>query len=144
MTDILSRPLVAVASPEDATATARAVRAHRDALGDIVLLHVVEKGGGGVDKASVEQREEHAERAFEAFRTVLSDTDVETEIAYATNVADGILEAARDVDASAIVFTSRGGGWLASVLSEDVSEDLLRNSDRPILALPDPEGGSGS
>lgn len=144
MSELLSRPVVPVASPDDATATARAIEAHLDEVGTLTLLHVVEKGGGAPDKVSVEQREEYAEEAFAAFRTALPDAEVATEITYATDVAAGIVDAAGSLDASAIVFTSRGGGWLLNVLSGDVRGDLFDESDLPIVALPSPEGGTGS
>ena len=51
---------------EDADATCRAL--DRYGPGAVVAVHVVEKGGGVPDKASVEQREEMAAEAFEVVR----------------------------------------------------------------------------
>jgi len=57
----------------DAAATTRAAEPHLD--GDIVAIHVVEKAGGAVDKAGVEQREEEAEKAFDVLRDAFGDIE---------------------------------------------------------------------
>ncbi|WP_255195401.1 universal stress protein [Halorarius litoreus] len=132
--------LVPVASEKDATATARALRAHLDHRPErITLVYVVEKAGGAADKASVEQREAAAAETFDAFREAFEDGDalaVDTDIAYDTDVADGILAVARDVSADAVAFTPRGGGLFARLLTGDVTRDLIDRADRPVLALP--------
>lgn len=135
--------LVAIASEDDARATAAALKAHLGVPPQVTVVHVVEKAGGAPDKAGVEQREVAAEAGFAAFRKALGASGegddgpiVDTEIVYATDVADGILEAARDVGADAVAFTPRGGGLFERLLTGDVTRDLVDRADRPVIALP--------
>jgi nucleotide-binding universal stress UspA family protein len=140
---LLSRPLVPVASEEDAVETCRTGFPRVAAAGGRpVVVHVIEKAGGAPDKASVEQREAAAEEAFAAVRDCAADygLDVETEVRYGTDVADAIVDAAAELDASAIVFHPRGGSWLLDLLTGDVRDRLIEESDRPVVVLPDPEG----
>jgi nucleotide-binding universal stress UspA family protein len=141
--ELLSRPLVPVASEDDAVETCRAAFRRIAAVGGRpVVVHVIEKAGGAPDKASVEQRESAAEEAFAAVRDCASgyDRDVETEIRYGTDVVEAIVGAAADRDASAIVFHPRGGSWLLDLLTGDVRDTLVDESDRPVVVLPDAEG----
>ncbi len=139
MTDLFERVLLPVAGDEDARATVRAVAPHAD--GEIIAVHVVEKAGGAPDKASVEQREQEAEAAFDVLRDALGD--VETEIRYGTNVADTIFEAADDHDVSSIVVTPRGGNRFVRLLTGDVALTLVTESDHPVVVLPDPDEEQG-
>lgn len=109
------------------------------AVGDILAVHVIEKAGGAPDKASVEQRELNAEEIFAAMADRLADPafDFETEILYGTNIAEGIVDGAQVVDATAIVFTPRGGSKWMKLLTGDVTTGLINESDIPILVLPD-------
>jgi nucleotide-binding universal stress UspA family protein len=148
MTDSLfSRVLLPVADDEDADATATAALPYVRAVdGDVVAVHVIEKAGGAPDKAGVEQREEFAEEVFEVVRDrfAAEDVAVETRIAYGTDVSETIFDVAREVDASAIVFTPRGGSRWIRLLTGDTALDLITDGDRPVIALPDPdEGGDG-
>mgnify|MGYP000515272285 CR=1 FL=1 len=134
--------LVPVASPDDARTTSRALRNYFDlSETDATFVFVVEKAGGAPDKAGVEQREAVAEDAFEAARGELPDVDIGTEIAYDTDVADGIRAAASDAEADAIVFVPREEGRLARFLTGDVALSLATESDRPVVTLPEAEVG---
>ena len=144
MTGLFDHVLLPVADPEDARATGRAVS---DRLtGPAVLVHVIEKAGGAIDKASVEQREERAEAIFDAARDVLGErVPVETQILYGTDVSERIFDAADDEDASAVVITPRGGSRWVRLLTGDVALDLVTETDRPVVVLPgvaDPDDGS--
>jgi len=134
---LLDRIIVPVANPDDAAATARAVRSYLDGTDDIVAVHVIEKAGGAPDKASVEQREQEATKIFAALRGHLPTA--ESEIRYGTDVAETIFEAASDNDATAIVFTPRGGSRWMRLLTGDVSLSLITETDRPVIVLPDVE-----
>lgn len=91
MTDTLTAHLVVpVANDEDARDTAEALDGF--AFGRITAVHVVEKGARSPAKIPMEQAEQRAEAAFEAFRDVIPDA--ETEIAYNTHVVDGVFEVA--------------------------------------------------
>ena len=133
MADLLDRVLLPVADEDDATASARALKNQQ--YGDVVVVNVIEKAGGAVDKASVEQRELDAEDMFAAASAVLGD--VETDIYYGTDIVDTIFEAADDVNATAVVVTPRGGNRFVRLLSGDVALKMITENDRPVVVLPD-------
>lgn len=139
--DLLSTVVVPVAEPDDARATARALRSRLADDAEVLVVRVVEKAGGAPDKASVEQREGIAEEAFEAFRDVLDGESVETRILYDIDVADAVFTAADDVDATAIAFTPRSGSRWVRLLTGDVALSLITETDRPVLVLPDEKAG---
>ena len=145
MTDPLLKTVVLpVASAEDAETTCAAACDRIAAAGGrVVAVHVVEKAGGAPDKASVEQREEHAGEAFEVVERRCADVGVpvETRIAYGTDVAEAIFEVADEVDATAIAFTPRGGSRWTRLLTGDVALSLVTETDRPVVVLPDHEDG---
>ncbi len=132
MTDLLGHVLVPVANEEDAVATARALTPYSPAR--VTALHVVEKGGGVPDKTPVEQSEQIAEVAFDAVRDVFPDAESET--AYGRDVVASILDAAADLEVTAVAFRPREGGRLARFLSGNLSERLITESELPVLALP--------
>ncbi len=137
MSDLFEHIVLPVASVEDAQATVRAVEPYLQEHSQIVAVHVVEKAGGAPDKASVEQRREYAGDIFDAVRAVLGD--VETDLRFDTDVRDAIFAAAEDHDATAIVFTPRGGSRWLRLLTGDVALDVVTKTDRPVVVLPDRE-----
>ncbi|MFB6152251.1 MAG: universal stress protein [Haloarculaceae archaeon] len=141
---LLDRVFVPVASEEDARTTARAAAPHlRESDGYAVVGHVIEKAGGAPDKASVEQRERRAEDVFAVIGEEFAAADVphECHLLYGTDVAERIIAAAGEHDADAIVFTPRGGSRWLRLLTGDVSLSLVTLADRPVVVLPDVEGG---
>jgi len=136
------RVVVPVANDEDAAATTAALRPHvADSDSTVIAVHVIEKAGGAPDKASVEQREQ---QATEIFATVTDGFDgvnatLETDLRFHTDIAASIIEAAHEWNASAILFTPRGGSRWRKLLTGDVTHNLVANSDIPILVLPDRE-----
>lgn len=142
MNELFERIVLPVASEEDAETTCDvALDRVADVGGRVVAVHVVEKGGGIPDKASVEQREERAEGIFSVVtnRCEEAGIPVETELAYGTDVADAIFDVADDVDATAIVFSPRSGSRWIQLLTGDVAHSLVTETDRPIVVLPDTE-----
>jgi len=138
---MFSRVVVPVANEDDAAATAGALLRYNDASPrTVIAVHVIEKAGGALDKASVEQRELAGEEVFQTVRERLQGTDItlQTEFLYGTDVGDAIIEAAHDFDASAIVFTPRGGSRWLKLLAGDVTTTLVNESDVPVVVLPDP------
>jgi nucleotide-binding universal stress UspA family protein len=136
MADLFEKILLPVASRDDARATAAALSKYEP--DEIVAVHVIEKGGGTIDKAGVEQRELEAEEIFEALQESLGHA-VETKITYGTDVAEAIFEAAHGIDASSIVITPRGGSRWIRLLTGDVALSLITESDLPVVVLPDDE-----
>jgi nucleotide-binding universal stress UspA family protein len=151
--NLLSRPLVPIASVDDAELTLEvALDRIAAASGRMTVVHVVEKAGGAPDKASMEQREGIAEEAFDLVRERAADAGVavETELLYGTDVAETLVRAAHDAGATAIVFTPRGHKWWWDLFSEDVADSLVHESDLPVVVLPSPtedeadDGGDGA
>lgn len=130
--DLMAHVLVPVSQVEDAHRTAEALIPYDP--GHVTVTHVVEKGGGTMDKTSVAHSEQLAEECYEAVRETFPDADVHT--LYETDVFDGICQAAREVDATAIVYLPRRGGRLARFLSGDLSLKLVTESPIPVVALP--------
>ena len=127
------RVVVPVADADDARATADALAGYEFA--DVIAIHVIEKGGGTPDKIPMEQAEQRADAAFEAFRDVLPDAD--SEGVYHTDIVDGVFEAAADLSATAIAFHPRGGSRLTQFLEGDPALKLVTEADRPVIALPE-------
>lgn len=131
-TDILEHVLLPVANEDDALATATALKPYEPE--QVTALHVVKKGEGVPDKTPVEQSEELATESYAAVRTVFPDAGDHT--AYSRDVVEAIFDAADEVNASAIVYRSRGGGRLMQFLSGDLSLKLVTNAAVPVIALP--------
>ncbi|MEF8891131.1 MAG: universal stress protein [Haloferacaceae archaeon] len=132
-TQFTRHALVPVAEREDARTTAQALEPYE--FGRITVLHVVEKGEGVADKTPVEQSEQVAAGAFEVFRETFPDA--ETALTYRRDVVGGIIEAADEIDASAIVFRPRGGARILQWLAGDRSLRLVTEADRPVISVPE-------
>jgi nucleotide-binding universal stress UspA family protein len=139
---LFARPLLPVANPDDAASTATAALPRIAAVGGRPLVvNVIEKGGGAPDKAPLERMEELAEESFDTVRehATAAGVDVDTETRYSTDVAETIFEAAREADVTAIVFTPRDGNRFWDLLTGGIRDDLVTESDRPVVVLPTPE-----
>ena len=130
--DLLAHVLLPVADKEDALSSATALEPYQP--NHVTALHVVEKGQGVPDKTPVAQSEAVAEESFEAVRMVFPDADEHT--AYSRDIVGAIFDAAAEVDASAIVYRSRGGNRIVQFLSGDRSLKLITTAERPVIALP--------
>lgn len=130
--DLLEHVLVPVAHADDALKTAEALARYNPE--QVTVTHVVEKAGGAPDKTPVEQSEEIAAESYDIFRDTFPDADLH--IKYARNIVKAILEAAQEVDATAIAYRSRGGNRVSHFISGDLSLKLVTRADRPVIALP--------
>ena len=136
---LFSRVVVPVANRDDAAATATTLRSYVAMDATMIAVHVIEKAGGAPDKASVEQREQRAAEIFSIITGEFDDSGVvlETDLRYGTDIASSIVGAAHDRSASAIVFTPRGGSRWRKLVTGDVTHNLVRSSDIPILIVPE-------
>ena len=137
--DIFETVFVPIANPEDAETTARAVQRYAHRESEIIVTHVVEKGEGVPDKASVEQREQFAEEAYETFLDVFPDEwgNVRFVTLYGRDVAETIIEGAEEANATVIAFTPRGGSRWVRLVTGDVARNLIENSPIPVISLPE-------
>jgi nucleotide-binding universal stress UspA family protein len=134
---LMDRIVLPVATPEDARETCRALEPHLDEVDVVVAVHVIEKGGGSMDKAPLEKREEDAEEILGIVEDRLRDeVAVDTRVVYDTDVVDGIFGAADDADATSVVFVSREGGRLVRLLSGDTATRIVSEATIPVVALP--------
>ncbi|WP_306058227.1 universal stress protein [Natronococcus wangiae] len=130
--------IVPVADPDDGERTAAALEPYLGPSSTVIAINVIEKAGGGPDKASVEQREEHADDIFRRVRETLDDAPgaLETRTVYGTDVVERIFETAREERADAVVFSAREGNRLAEFLTGDVARRLVKEATVPVVALP--------
>lgn len=137
--DMFERAVVPLADPDDAADTARALKQFVHTDSEVIVVHVVEKGEGVPDKASVEQRERFAEDAYEAFLRIIAAKDgpsIRFATFYGRSVTNAILDGIRDVEASCIAFVPRGGSRWITYLTGSTALDLIEHSHVPVIALP--------
>ncbi len=132
------RVVLPAADPDDAERTASAIASRLGPTSTVVIVHVIEKAGGGIDKAPLESRKEYAGNVFDRAREPLeaTGTAVETELLYGTDVVETIFEGAEEWDADAIAFIPREGSRITELLTGDVSRRLIREASIPVVALP--------
>ena len=131
--------LVPVATDEDAHATCDALEPYLDDLERVTVVHVVEKAGGGIDKAPVEKRKDDAAEFLAVVDSRLSDSGsvtVDTRTVFGTDIVDSLFETAVETGADAIAFRVRGGGRLMRILTGDVPTELVTDPVVPVISLP--------
>ncbi len=130
--------LVPVADPEDGEETAAALAPYLTDSSSVLVVNVIEKGGGAPDKASVEQREAYAKEIFDRATESLEGRagTVETAILFGTDVVETIREAAVERDVDAVVFEPRKGNRFVELLTGDVARRLIKQASVPVVALP--------
>jgi nucleotide-binding universal stress UspA family protein len=140
---LLTRLVVPIANEDDMEATGRALSPHLSEGTDrLVVVHVIEKAGGYMDKAPLEARQEQAERVFEiADDRFVDQSGYETQLRYGTDVVEEILAVASEIDATAIAFTPRKSNRLTRLLSGDEEHRLITESSCPVLAFQKCEEG---
>jgi nucleotide-binding universal stress UspA family protein len=133
---LLERVVVPVANETDTTATATAISPYLDRVRRVVVVHVVEKGGGVADKAPMGKRRADAREFLSEIESRLDDeVAVETRVELGTKVAETIVETALDEDATAIAFRPRGGNRLVRFLSGDTALRLLTEPELPVVSI---------
>lgn len=134
---LLQRVVVPVATEEDAAETCAALSPYVGEIEDVVAVHVIEKAGGGIDKAPLEKRQEDAEDILDVVEDALADdVSVERDTAYGTDVVETLLAESDRHDATAVAFVAREGSRLVRLLSGDTSIRLVTEATLPVVALP--------
>lgn len=132
------RVIIPLASETDAEETCAIIREYVEPVGEIVLAHVIEKAQGAPDKASLEQRQEHAHRIFQIGMQRLEPAgwEVETELTYGPNVAEAIHELAVELDADLIALSIRPASRVVRFLAGDTAREVVSDPPCPVMALP--------
>lgn len=132
--------LVPVASEADVTATCDALEPYLSDLERVTAVHVIEKSGGGIDKAPLGKRKEDAAAFLTAVEARLTDEiAVDTETYYGTDVVDTLFEATVAHDADAVAYRARGGSRIARLLAGDLATKLVTDPAVPVVSLPLPD-----
>lgn len=132
--------LVPVASDGDVESTCDALQPYLEDLERVTAVHVIEKAGGGIDKAPVGKRREDAAEFLATVGSRIGDRiAVDTETYYGTDVAETLFEAAREEGADGIAFRARGGSRIVQLLAGDLATDLVTDPAVPVISLPDPD-----
>ncbi len=135
---LLDHVLLPVADEADARATCDTLRPHVDRVQRLTALHVIEKGGGTIDKAPLEKRREDAAACLAVVEAALaSEVAVDTRTAFGTDVVETIFDEAASVGATAVVVRPRGGSRLVQFLAGDTAVKLVTDPAVPVISLPD-------
>lgn len=130
--------VVPVASEEDAIATCAALRPYLDSIERITVVHVIEKGGGSIDKAPMEKRRADAAEFLAIVEARLGDeATIDRRTEFGTDVVETIVETGLDTGATAIAFRPRGGSRILRLLSGDTATCLVTDPKLPVISLPD-------
>jgi nucleotide-binding universal stress UspA family protein len=120
----------------------QAARMTRDSDGELHLVHVIERipGGGRLRGHDVHLTEfEIDSRIVRQSEEIAQQTGVKAEvhlIAGSRPPAKQLAKLAERIDADLIVLGSRGHTPLAGVMLGSVTQQLLHETGRPVLALP--------
>ena len=129
--------LVPIASPNDAESTSAALQPYLDSVEQITAVHVIEKGGGAVDKAPLGKRKEDGEAILADVESRLGESvSVDSTIAYGTDLVETIFDAALEADADAVAFQARGGSRIIQLLAGDTTSKLVTDPVVPVVSLP--------
>lgn len=137
---LFRRVLVPVANRNDAEASAAALAPYVEGPGDtVVAVHVLVEEDVTTDETAAEERAAFAEGMFDRVAEGLEGTGVEleTQLLSGDDVAETVIDAAHEWDATAIAFTPRGGSRWLKLLTGDVTSALVEESDVPVVVLPD-------
>jgi len=139
--------LLPVANEEDARRSCESILAHLDRTVTLVVVHVIQTGGGHFNKAPLSAQEALADETFAAVASLLDHSPISyvTEKRYGTDIVTEILAVAEECDVDYIVFTPRESGRLSRILGADLSDTLIQETSRPVIILPrllDPRGDS--
>ena len=147
---ITDRLLVPLANQDDATATCHALRRYfntesKGTKPTVTVLHIIEKSGGGIDKAPMDTRKAQAEKIFAIAESILEPNSftIETEMRFATDIVEAILDVGDESESTAIAFLPRKGGRIARFLSGNLTNKLVAESPIPVLLFPQKDSLEG-
>lgn len=129
--------LVPIASESDADSTCAALQPYLDSVDHVTVIHVIEKGGGAIDKAPLAKRKEDGEAILADVESRLSESvSVDSTIAYGTDLVETVFDAAVEAEADAVAFRARGGSRITRLLAGDTTSKLVTDPVVPVVSLP--------
>ncbi|QWC20302.1 universal stress protein [Halorubrum sp. 2020YC2] len=134
--ELFERILVPIAGPDDAEATARALRPHLDPGTTLIVTHVTQ---GATDETTVETgRDQFAGATYETFADILYRDDLEFEWATleAREVAAALVDAIGMTEATLVAFTPRDIDAWKRAITGDPGGRLIREADVPVMVFP--------
>ncbi|MEZ3162294.1 universal stress protein [Halorubrum sp. RMP-47] len=134
--ELFERILVPIADPEDAEATARALRPHLDAGTTLIVTHVTQ--GTGAETTIETGRDQFAGATYETFSDILYRRDLEFEwvTLAAREVAEALVDAIEMTEATLVTFTPRDIDAWKRTLAGDPGSRLIREADVPVMVFP--------
>jgi nucleotide-binding universal stress UspA family protein len=133
--DIMHSIVVPVAGSDDAEKTVAELQYFDP--DHVTAVFVAEETEGYPNKSPHSVSEDIAEESREMF--IEHFPEVDFRIVQATDIVEGIIDTADEIDASAIVYRPRQRSFISRILSSSQSEKLITHSSYPVVALPEPE-----
>ncbi len=104
-----------------------------NSIKEIELVHVVTRGE---IEEEIEANVQEAKKKLDDIKDELNRAGFTVnEHVRVGNPAEEICSVARDEDASLIVMSSHGKGWIKELLLGDTAYDVVKNSQRPVLVV---------
>lgn len=129
--------LIPVASEEDATVARETILPYLEDVGGVAtVVHVVKQPEAGVAPSPPSVQEEDAQKLFGLVGRDRDDIVVGTRTVRGSDIAGAIFDVAREIDATAVVFSPPERSLLVRLLTGDVARALVSDPDVPVLSLP--------
>lgn len=133
---LFERILVPIASPDDAEATARALRPHLDSDTTLIVTHVTQ--GTTAETTIKTGRDQFVGATYERFVDILYRDDIEFEWATleGREVAEALVDAVGMTEATLVAFTPRDLATWERTIAGDPGGRLIREADVPVMVFP--------
>lgn len=143
VTENFTHLLVPVASLEDAKRTCESLDDYLSSENQtITIVHVIEHVEGFIDPTSPEALEQEAEELFSYIENYFGDSiEIQRELRYGTDAIEEIIEAADELNVSAIAFSPRSTNRLEQLLFGNSSYELVTKSHHPVVAFSKSDDG---
>ncbi|OYR45970.1 universal stress protein [Halorubrum sp. Hd13] len=134
--DLFERILIPIASPDDAEATARAVRPHLDSDTTLIVTHVTP--GTAAETTIKTGRDQFTGATYEKFVDILYRDDLQFEWATleGREVAEALTDAIDMMEATLVAFTPRDMDTWERTIAGDPGGKLIREADVPVMVFP--------
>lgn len=131
--------LLPIASTQDAITTCDVVLPYAAARsGRVTAISVVEVSSGWPGLTPKDELQKHSQEMLDVVieHGAQHSVRIDTQVVFAQDVTDAIIDAAEEIAASAIVFTPRSTRWWRSLVPGEIASKLVRESHFPVVVLP--------